>query len=428
MNIIKQAFVQMRTQPLISAITIIGTALAIFLIMIVVMLQEVLVEPYAPESNRDRFLHVQYMSIFHKDWGDGSSNGPMSWTTAKDCFKSMTTPEAVTVYVVNEESQPLQLPGQPSISADVRKTDADYFRVFDFSFIDGKPFDQATFDAGLPVAVISESIARSLFGTTEVTGREFLLSHAPYRVAGVVKDVSTLATQAYAQVWIPFSSTAACEYTWCDNHMGSFSVTILAHDRNEFPAVREEADRLLNAWNAAHEEAGWYFVSRNRPYDQEKFVISVGANNEPDVDAARRSRLIVYIILLIVPAINLSSMTQSRLRQRITEIGVRRAFGATRSGIIGQLIVENFAVTLIAGILGFLLSVCFAFIFSNSLFSLEYAQTLNPPHIDLTILLHPSTFMMALLFCFILNLLSSGIPAWRASRTNVVDAINNHSK
>ena len=69
-----------------------------------------------------------------------------------------------------------------------------------------------------------------------------------------------------------------------------------------------------------------------------------------------------------------------------------------------------------------------AFIFSNSLFSLEYAQTLNPPHINLTILLHPSTFMMALLFCFILNLLSSGIPAWRASRTNVVDAINNHSK
>lgn len=428
MNIIKQAFAQMRTQPLISAITIIGTALAIFLIMIVVMLHEVLVEPFAPESNRDRFLHVQYMSIGNRNWGDNTSNGPMSWTTAKECFKKLTTPEAVTAYVVNEEAQPLQLPGHPSISADVRQTDADYFKVFNFSFIDGKPFDQATFDAGLPVAVISESVSRELFGTTESTGREFLLSHAPYKVTGVVKDVSTLATQAYAQVWIPFTSTATCDWLWCDEHMGNFSVTILARDRDDFPAVREEAERMLKDWNTAHEDAGWYFISRNRPYDQEKFVIYVGANNEPDVDGARRNRLIVYLILLIIPAINLSSMTQSRMRQRISEIGVRRAFGATRSGIVGQLIVENFAVTMVAGIVGFLLSVAFAYIFRVALFTADYASTLNEPIIDMSILLHPSTFLMALLFCFILNLLSSGIPAWRASRTNVVNALNNHSK
>ena len=28
-----------------------------------------------------------------------------------------------------------------------------------------------------------------------------------------------------------------------------------------------------------------------------------------------------------------------------------------------------------------------------------------------------------LLFCFVLNLLSSGIPAWRASRTSIVNAL-----
>lgn len=45
-----------------------------------------------------------------------------------------------------------------------------------------------------PVAVLTESVVRSLFGTTDAVGREFLLNHAPYRVAGVVKDVSTLPT------------------------------------------------------------------------------------------------------------------------------------------------------------------------------------------------------------------------------------------
>ena len=54
-------------------------------------------------------------------------------------------------------------------------------------------------------------------------------------------------------------------------------------------------------------------------------------NLEPDLKAARRERVIIFIILLLVPAINLSSMTQSRLRQRVAEIGVRRAFGRSES-------------------------------------------------------------------------------------------------
>lgn len=56
-----QAWAQLRQQPMISAVSIAGTALAIFLIMLVVMMQQVKVAPFAPESNRDRFLHVHYM-------------------------------------------------------------------------------------------------------------------------------------------------------------------------------------------------------------------------------------------------------------------------------------------------------------------------------------------------------------------------------
>lgn len=92
----KQALAQLRQYPLISVISIAGTALSIFLIMLVVMLQQVKVAPFSPESNRDRFLHVHYMSISHKDWGDGTSNGPMSVRTAREIYKSLKTPEAVT--------------------------------------------------------------------------------------------------------------------------------------------------------------------------------------------------------------------------------------------------------------------------------------------------------------------------------------------
>lgn len=89
-----QVWAQLRQQPMISAVSIAGTALAIFLIMLVVMMQQVKVAPFAPESNRDRFLHVHYMSITNKSWGEGnSSNGPMGIKTALECFKSLKTPK-----------------------------------------------------------------------------------------------------------------------------------------------------------------------------------------------------------------------------------------------------------------------------------------------------------------------------------------------
>ena len=403
---IQQAWAQLRQQPLISTVNVAGTALSIFLIMLVVMMQQVKVSPYAPESNRD-----------------SSSNGPMSVRTGRELYKSLETPEAVTLYTCITVAMPVSLPNQPATAVDVKETDDDFWRVFDFAFIDGKPYDRATFDAGIPVAVITESVARMLFGTTQATGREFLLAHAPYRVSGVVRDVSTLAESAYAQVWIPFTSTDQVDNTWNKDLMGMMSCTILARDRADFPAIREECNRRLEAYNQSLAEDGWKFISRNRPYDQEKHVLATAANWEPDVEAARRERWIIFLILLIVPAINLSSMTQSRLRQRVSEIGVRRAFGCTRGEVAGQVLAENFIVTLLAGVLGFLLSVLFAYAGNEVVFAQEFSSTLNPPAVSASILIHVSTFLWALLFCFVLNLLSAGIPAWRASRMNIVESI-----
>lgn len=423
-HIFKQAWAQLRQQPLISAVSVAGTALSIFLIMLVVMMQQVKTAPFAPESNRDRFLHVKMASITNKAWGaDDSSNGPWSAHSLEGIYKPMTTPEAVTVYTYMTVSTPVSLPGQPSLAVDLLETDADFWRVFDFAFRQGKPYDEATFTAGQPVAVMTESVARRLFGTTDVVGKEFLLAYVPYRVAGVVKDVSTLASTAYAQVWVPYTSTNQVHNTWDTDLMGLMSCTLLAKDPADFPAIREEALRRLEAKNQSLKETGYSYINRNRPYTQEKDVLAFGANYEPDVESERRQRWMIYLILLIVPAINLSSMTQSRLRQRVGEIGVRRAFGATRIELMGQLLGENLIVTLLAGLFGLLLSVVVAYVGNEFLFAQEFSYTLAPPTVDASILIHTSTFLMALAFCFVLNLLSTGIPAWRASRMNIVDSL-----
>ena len=138
-----------------------------------------------------------------------------------------------------------------------------------------------------------------------------------------------------------------------------------------------------------------------------------------------RQQIITYVILLLIPAINLSTMTRSRLANKISEIGVRRAFGATRSSIVMSILAENFVITLIGGAIGLILSWIFGGLFFDSIYSAGLFNSYNTavtPGLDT--LFAWSTFLYVLLFCFILNLISSGVPAIRASRINPVDAIN----
>lgn len=214
-TIFRSAWFQMKHQKVLSIVTIAGTALAIFLIMIVVMMQEVQTAPYAPESNRDRFLHYKYLSSYKEEWGEGdSSNGPMSYNTAKQMLLSLETPEAATAYRAFTAPAAMSIPKGENVQADFRPVDDNFWKVFDFTFIDGKPFTKADFDAGRPEIVITESVARAVFGTTEVAGREILMNLAPFRVSGVVKDVSTLADACYAQAWPNLSATTDMETTW----------------------------------------------------------------------------------------------------------------------------------------------------------------------------------------------------------------------
>lgn len=427
-TIFRSAWFQMKHQKVLSIVTIAGTSLAIFLIMIVVMMQEVLTAPYAPESNRDRFLHYRYLSSTNVNWGEGnSSNGPMSYNTAKQMLLSLETPEAATAYTVVTVPVALSIPKGENVQGDCRGVDNNFWNVFDFTFIDGKPFTKADFDSSIPVIVISESIARKVFGTAEAAGREILINLAPFRVSGVVKDVSTLADASYAQVWPNLSATNEIDAQWGEIH-GMLSVTLLARSRDDFDKIKEEYNKAHDRFEDELKSTGYKVLSRNRPYDQETQVIALSSNNEPDLPGERRRRLIIYLILLIVPAINLSSMTQSRLKQRTAEIGVRRSFGCTRGRIIADIITENLVMTLVAGVIGLILSVIFGYLCNSLLFAQPYSYTFNPPKVDSSILFHWSTFGWAMLFCFILNLLSSGLPAFNASRTSLVNALSGRSK
>ncbi|MDE6108864.1 MAG: ABC transporter permease, partial [Muribaculaceae bacterium] len=293
MNILKTTIAQLREQRMLSAISITGTALSIFLIMVVVISQEVKVAPFAPVSGRDRMLHARYGTILVHDNGHYQSNGGMSWKSAHKLYDNLPGAEAMAVYSAWVRNANAKIPGKAPFGVGYRMVDDGYWKVFDHTFLSGKPFAASDIDSGREIAIIDESTAMKLFGTKDAAGRQFELDYTPTTVAGVVRDVTTLADGAFSQVWIPYKKNK--EFTWNWDLMGSSSVTILAKDRDCFDEIRKAADRNMEAYNKEIEETTWYFVSRGRPYTQEEDVeISGNAAVEPDMPAARRRQLIIY--------------------------------------------------------------------------------------------------------------------------------------
>ena len=227
---------------------------------------------------------------------------------------------------------------------------------------------------------------------------------------------------AYADIWIPYTCDADVmrldpEY---ENMPGFLGVVILAHDAADFPAIRAELAQAISQYNRTKRD----------------YQVSFFQNPITQWDKARGSwaqsfvswkRYVaetggLLLFLLLVPALNLLGVTHSSIQKRQAEIGVRKAFGATNRVIIQQILCENGVISLLGGAIGFLLSfialpLCKDFLLGSSDTVLSGEM-----------LFQPAAFLLALLFCLVLNLLSAGLPAWWITRKPISDALKNEEE
>ena len=201
----KQSLVLLQQNKLLSVIAIIGTALAIAMIMCIVLIYQARTANYEPEINRDRTLSIEMtiaQKIDDKGWNMGNQ---LSLRTIKECFYPMTTAEAVSAVHYSMTSLAATPDGTREVKCAVSYTDDNFWRVFGFRFLHGKPYGQE-FVSGEKKLVVTRSLARRLFGIDNAVGRIISLGFVDYTVCGVVADVSVLAEAAYAEAWAPYTA------------------------------------------------------------------------------------------------------------------------------------------------------------------------------------------------------------------------------
>jgi putative ABC transport system permease protein len=102
----------------------------------------------------------------------------------------------------------------------------------------------------------------------------------------------------------------------------------------------------------------------------------------------------------------------SRILERASEIGVRKAFGAPSKALLWQFIIENIFITMIGGVFALGLSYLVIHLI-NSAGWIAYADlTINMP-----------VFIISIGVCLLFGLLSGVLPAFRMSKLKIVEAL-----
>ena len=409
----------LKEDKVISIITILGTALAITMMMVIILTQRIKTANIGPETNRERTMYIRFTKEVGKKIQHVNIN-PVTIHFYKQYLSGLTTPERVSLVGKNQEEVCME-GSEIYHTADIKYTDATYWNIYSLSFIAGKPFTNEEFQSGIPVAVIAKSLARKLFNATnEAMGKTFIMKKKSYRVIGIVEDVPTLCYYAYSQVWIPYTSDSH----FSDPNTNSYEVILLAKNKQDFSTIKSEVRRSEISNNLEQDKNEMHFFG---PFSDEEKLIKENIFNtdDPDLMKANIRYYLTLFILLLIPAINLSGFSLFKIINRTPEIGIRKAFGAEKKTILMQVLYENFLTSIIGGIIGLGLSCIAVTLVKDRLFSAESwgVQFVGENTIPISAFISHIVFVYVFFACVLLNLLSSGIPAWRASRLNIVDAI-----
>jgi len=316
--------------------------------------------------------------------------------------------------------EPEQATLQP-FRTEARFTSADFFAMFGTPFVAGAGWSAADDDARARVTVISQSLARKLFGSGDAVGRTVRIGGSDFRVVGVmapwrpVPHFYDLYVGKYAEaenVFVPFSTSRDLRLDRTGNlncwgsqrardetSLEARCVWIQYWVQLDSAAKVAAYRRYLDDYSSQQKAAGRYQRPPNaRLYDVMEFL-RVQEVVPEDV------RLQVWLAFgfLAVCLLNTVGLLLAKCLRRSPEIGVRRALGASRRRIFVQFLVEAGVVGLAGGALGLLVALL-------GLWGVRHNGQAFGPLVSLDLPMLGLNFVIAL----VASLAAGLLPAWRA--------------
>jgi len=330
--------------------------------------------------------------------------------------------------------------GATTVRTSVTGTDIDFLEVNQHVIDRGRWLSPLDIERGHRVAILGSSIAAELWPDgSDPVGKTFLINQRPFTVVGVFtlyereEDIrrrelglTQRAAERRAQRgergtsrrWDPFNwknRTIAIPVTTMFTEFKSAQMDragvdqgpitkleglyVRVADADRFEEALTELSNVLRNTHRGIEDFG--FDTREEWFDR----------IESSVRATRMSGGIIAGISLVVGGIGITNIMLASITERIREIGVRRAVGATPRDIFVQILVESAVIGITGGLLGLIAS------FGLLRVLVAVAPAENAPYVEW------SSVMISFLFAFLVGILSGLYPAFRASRLDPIQAL-----
>jgi putative ABC transport system permease protein len=271
----------------------------------------------------------------------------------------------------------------------VYAVDPAYFTTMRIPLVRGRLLD-ARDDANAPrAALINASFARRKFPGQDAIGQRFKAGPDDgrwYSVVGIVGDVTQESLESGEASAVYVTPT---QWHWVEAAM-SF-------------VIRTRSDPA--AFATAAREAVWS-VDKHQPIVRVATMAALVNRSE----AQRRFALILFesfaLAALVLAATGIYGVLSGTVTERMREIGVRSALGASRSSIVALIVRQGMSLTLLGAAFG----VIAAATASKALGSLLFGVS----HLD------PLTYIGVTVLLAAVSALACWLPAWRAARIDPV--------
>ncbi|MDQ3845799.1 MAG: ABC transporter permease [Bacteroidota bacterium] len=300
-------------------------------------------------------------------------------------------------------------------------TDSTLFDVFTLPMLAGNPKKAL---AEPNTVVITESIAKKYFGTTNVLGQTLLFDNKDnYKITGIIKDVPenshfnfdffvALAgvKEANQNIWVSFN----------------FNTYLLFKDGVNAKAFEKKFEELLSKYIFPQAQQ----IMQISPEDFERSgnyihfsltpLTAIHLHSDRIAELGPNSDIqVVYIFsaiavfILLIACVNFMNLSTARSSNRAKEVGVRKVLGTHRKNLISQFLTESVLMSLIA--------LVFAILFA--LLLLPFLNELAAKKLSLSVFEHPMMLPLLLLFVLVVGLLAGSYPAFYLSAFQPIEVL-----
>lgn len=401
---IKIALKVLARRKFFTFISLFGISLTLVVLIVVAAMLDNQFAPRPPESKFDRVLGVYVLGLYGPDWGNTGNPGYKFLNTY---LRGLEGAEETSIFTLVSQL-PIYHEGA-KIETHMRRTDGAYWKILDFDFVEGGPFTEEDNRNANFVAVITTDMREKLFGGTPAVGKSIVVDGRDFRVVGVVKPVSITRLVGFSQIWAPVRTLKSSDYE--DKMTGGFHGVVLARSRADLPGLKRQFAQRLTGFVPDDPRMNRVVAGLDTQFEALART-ALGSQLSGKASTMRMIFVIAALVFITLPTLNLVSINLSRIMERAPEIGVRRAFGASSRALVAQFVVENVILTIIGGVIGFLL----AAVALEGLTRLELI-----PHAQFDINLR--IFLYGIGLAAVFGIISGVYPAWRMSRLHPVTAI-----